>query len=430
MRRLSLFWRAVLSVGLFTGLPLICGAYSVLTHEEVVDLLWKDDIQPLLVRRFPAATADDLKKAHAFAYGGSLIQDMGYYPFGNKYFSDLTHYVRSGDFIVNLIKDARDLNEYAFALGALAHYSSDNLGHPTVNRAVALEFPKLRRKFGTEVTYADNPKAHIRTEFGFDVTQVAKNRYTSDRYHDFIGFEVSKPLLEKAFQDTYGIPLNQVISNEDLAIGTFRRSISTILPEMTRVALLARKKELVAETPNFNARKFRYYLSRANYQREWGKGYRRPGFGARVLAFFLKFVPKVGPFKAVDFKIPSQKTEDLYIASVNATLDNYKMLLAETRTKTLRLANTDFDTGRMTHAGEYILTDKAYAHLLDQLAKTDFGQVTPELRENILVFYDDPNAPIATKRNAGQWQKTQDEVQRLKVFAPTSIPSIQVSTLP
>ncbi len=430
MRRFSLFWRAVLSVGLFIGLPPICGAYSVLTHEEVVDLLWKDDIRPLLIRRFPAATADDLKKAHAFAYGGSLIQDMGYYPFGNKYFSDLTHYVRSGDFIVNLINDATDLNEYAFALGALAHYSSDNLGHPTVNRAVALEFPKLRRKFGTEVTYADNPKAHIRTEFGFDVTQVAKNRYTSDRYHDFIGFEVSKPVLEKAFQDTYGIPLSEVISNEDLAIGTFRRSISTILPEMTRVALLARKKELVAETPNFNARKFRYYLSRASYQREWGKGYRRPGFGTRVLAFFLKFVPKVGPFKAVDFKIPSQKTEDLYIASVDRTLDNYRMLLAETRTKTLRLANTDFDTGRMTHAGEYILTDKAYAHLLDQLAKDDFGQVTPELRQNILTFYDDPNAPIATKRNAGQWQKTQDEVQRLKALAPTSIPSIQVSTLP
>jgi hypothetical protein len=430
MRKLPLFWRAVLSVGLFIGVPQIGGAYSVLTHEEVVDLLWKDDIQPLLLHRFPAATADDLKKAHAFAYGGSLIQDMGYYPFGNKYFSDLTHYVRSGDFIVNLVRDATDLNEYAFALGALAHYSSDNLGHPTVNRAVALEFPKLRRKFGTEVTYADDPKAHIRTEFGFDVTQVAKNRYTSDRYHDFIGFEVSKPLLERAFQDTYGVPLSEVISNEDLAIGTFRRSISTILPEMTRVALLARKKELVAETPNFNARKFRYYLSRASYQREWGKGYRRPGFGARVLAFFLKFVPKVGPFKAVDFKIPSQKTEDLYIASVDRTLDNYKMLLGETRTKTLRLANTDFDTGRMTHAGEYILTDKAYAHLLDQLAKGDFGQVTPELRENILAFYDDPNAPIATKRNAGQWQRTQDEVERLRAFAPTSAPSIQVSTLP
>ena len=430
MRRLFQCWRGLLSFGLMLGLTQLCGAYSVLTHEQVVDLLWKDDIVPLLIQRFPAATAEDLQKAHAFAYGGSLIQDMGYYPFGNKYFSDLTHYVRSGDFIVILIDDANDLNEYAFALGALAHYSSDNLGHPTVNRAVAIEFPKLRKKFGPEVTYADNPKAHIRTEFGFDITQVAKNRYTSDRYHDFIGFEISKPLLERAFEDTYGIPLSDVLPNEDLAIGTFRRAISKVVPEMTRVALVARKKELVAETPNFNARKFRYYLSRTDYQREWGKGYRRPGFGTRMLAFLLKLVPKVGPFKAVDFKIPTQKTEDLYIASVNHALDNYKALLAETRSGKLHLVNTDFDTGRMTHAGEYILTDKAYAHLLDQLAKHNFDQITPQLRENILAFYGDPNAPLTTKRNAEAWAKTQDQLQRLKDLALPQAPAIQVSTLP
>jgi hypothetical protein len=430
MRRFLHLSQAVLSLGLVIGLAQVCGAYSLLTHEEVVDILWKDDIQPLLITRFPAATTEDLKKAHAFAYGGSLIQDMGYYPFGNKYFSDLTHYVRSGDFIVNLINDATDLNEYAFALGALAHYSADNIGHPTVNQAVAFEFPKLKRKFGNEITYAENPKAHIRTEFGFDVTQVAKNRYTSDRYHDFIGFEISKPVLERAFQDTYGIPLSDVISDEDLAIGTFRRAISTILPEMTRVALLARKKELVAETPNFNARKFRYYLSRTNYQREWGKGYRRPGFGTRVLAFFLRLVPKVGPFKAVDFKIPTQQTEDLYIASVDHTLDNYKTLLSETRTRTLRLANTDFDTGRMTHAGEYTLADKAYAYLLDQLAQHNFDQVTPDLRQNILAFYADPSAPIASKRNAGAWEKTEDQLQRLKALTLPEAPAVQVSTLP
>ena len=430
MRRLLELWRAMLGIGLLFLLSQFSGAYSVLTHEEVVDLLWKDDIQPLLTKRFPGASAEDLKKAHAFAYGGCLVQDMGYYPFGNKYFSDLTHYVRTGDFIVNMLNEASDLNEYAFALGALAHYSSDNLGHPIVNQAVALQFPKLRKKFGKEVTYADNPKAHIRTEFGFDVTQVAKNRYTSDRYHDFIGFEVSKPVLERAFQDTYGVPLSDVLTKEDLAIGTFRRAISTILPEMTRVALVARKSEIVAETPNFNARKFRYYLSRANYQREWGKGYRRPGFGTRVLAFFLTFMPKVGPFKALDFKIPTRKTEDLYIASVNHTLDNYKNLLIEVRANKLRLANTDFDTGRMTHAGEYVLTDNAYAHLLDQLAKHNFDQVTPELRQNILAFYGDPNAPVATKRKTAAWEKTQDEVQRLKVFIPSPSPAIEVTTLP
>ena len=428
MTRLLHLWHATMSLGLLLGLTQLCCAYSVLTHEEVVDLLWKDDIAPLLSKRFPGATADDLKKAHAFAYGGSLVQDMGYYPFGSKFFSDLTHYVRSGDFVMAMLDESSDLNEYAFALGALAHYSADNMGHPTINKAVALEFPKLRRKFGDEVTYADDPKAHIRTEFGFDVTQVAKNRYTSDRYHDFIGFEVSKPVMERAFQDTYGVPLNKVITKEDLAIGTFRRAIGSIIPEMTRVALVARKKEIVAETPNFNSRKFRYYLSRTNYQREWGKGYRRPGFGARVLAFFLRFMPKVGPFKAMDFKIPTRKTEDLYIASVNRTLDNYKSLLVEVRAKKLTLPNTDFDTGRMTHAGEYVLTDKAYAHLLDQLVQQKFDNVTPELRDNILAFYSDPNAPNATKRKSAEWEKTQKEVEELKAFAPAK-PAIQESTL-
>jgi hypothetical protein len=415
---------------LLVAVPRPCHAYSVLTHEEVVDLLWKDNIRPLLIKRFPDATPEDLKKAHAFAYGGCLVQDMGYYPFGNKYFSDLTHYVRSGDFIVNMLNEASNLNEFAFALGALAHYSSDNMGHPTINEAVGLEFPNLRKKYGKEVTYEDNPKAHIRTEFGFDMTQVAKNLYTSDRYHDFIGFEISKPVLERAFLDTYGVPLNSVISNEDLAIGTFRRAISHLLPEMTRVALVARKKEMIAETPNFNSKKFRYYLSKASYRREWGKGYRRPGFGTRVLAFFLKFVPKVGPFKALDFKIPTRKTEDLYIASVNRTLDNYKSLLGEVNEKKLRLTNTDFDTGRITRAGEYGLTDNAYARLLDRLANSRFKDLTPDLRDNILKFYDDVNAPLATKRNPAAWAKTQDELQRLRQETPGITPLIQISEIP
>lgn len=421
MRSIIGSWRSAIWLGLAIVVAQgyaarTCEAYSVLTHEEIVDLAWKDNILPMLKKRFPAATDEDLKKAHAFAYGGSVVQDMGYYPFGNKYFSDLTHYVRSGDFVVNLIKEASDLDDYAFALGALAHYSADNCGHPTVNQAVGIEFPKLEKKYGKVVTYEDNPKAHIRTEFGFDVTQVAKNRYTSDRYHDFIGFEISKPVLERAFQDTYGIPLSNVISDEDLAIGTFRRAIGTVIPEMTRVALIARRNEVVSETPNFRARQFRYYLSRASYQKEWGKGYRRPGFGTRLLAFFLKFVPKIGPFKALDIKVPTQKTEDLYIASVDKTVENYTMLLHEAANGNPQLTNTDFDTGQDTRAGEYKFTDDTYARLLDQLAGHNFDQITPELRANILAFYSDPNAPIATKKKPAAWQKTQDELARLRAL--------------
>jgi len=389
-------------------------AYSVLTHEQVVDLLWKDRIAPMLLERFPRATDEDLRKAHAFAYGGSLIQDMGYYPFGNRFFSDLTHYVRSGDFVVALINDSTDLNEYAFALGALSHYVSDNSGHPTINRVVAIEFPKLKKKYGDIVTYGDDPKAHIRTEFGFDMTQVAHNRYTSDRYHDFIGFEVSKPVLERAFYETYGLQVSDVFGDEDLAIGTFRRSISTIIPEMTRVALLARKKEMVKEDPNFDRKKFLFYLSRTNYEKQWGKGYRRPGFGARVLAFFLKIIPKVGPFAALDFKIPTTQTEDMYIKSVNLTVEDYHSTLKQADGHALRLINTDCDTGRKTSPGEYRLSDATYAKLLDKLSEHNFNNVPAELRANILEYFSVPNAPLSIRTDKNEWARVQKQLDQLR----------------
>jgi len=414
-RRLA--WGSALVLWIAACSCLVSG-YSVLTHEQVVDLMWKDKIQPLLLKRFPGATEQDLQKAHAYAYGGCVLQDMGYYPFGSKFFSDLVHYVRSGDFVEALLEDSSDLNEYAFALGALSHYASDISGHPVINHVVALEFPKLKKRYGDTVTYGDDPKAHIRTEFGFDMVQVAKNRYTSDRYHDMIGFEVSKPLLERAFLETYGVKLEDVFGSTDLAIGSYRRSVSALIPEMTRVALLSRHDVIVKDTPNFNKKKFLFYLSRSNYEHEWGTVYRKPGIGSRILAFFLKLMPKVGPFKAVNFKIPTQQTEDMYIKSVNDTVENYAGLLSTLNAGKLDLPNRDCDTGRETRAGEYALTDKAYAQLIDKLAGKSSDPPSPALRANVLHFYSDPNAPNATKKDAKAWQKLQDELEKLKQQVP------------
>src|SRR5438093_2799274 len=388
--------------------------YSVLTHEQVIDILWNDHISPLLRRRYPKSTEDDLRKAHAYAYGGCVLQDMGYYPFGNKYFSDLVHYVRSGDFVQALLRDASDLNEYAFALGALAHYASDISGHPTINRITAIEFPKLQRKFGNEVTYADDHKAHIQTEFGFDMVQVAKNRYTSDHYHDFIGFEVAKPVLERAFLDTYDLKLEDVFGDVDLAIGSYRRGVSQMIPGMTRVALLSRGEQIVKDTPNFDQKKFLYLLSRAQYEKEWGTIYRKPGLGTRILAFFLKIMPKFGPFRAAKFKIPTQQTEDMYIKSVNETVDNFSRLLAQTSRGELDLPNRDFDTGRETHAGEYVLTDETYARLVHDLVTKNPGPLPPALRQDILHFYSDDTAPIATKKKPKSWQMLREDLEKLK----------------
>ena len=415
MRSPSTHFIAALGVLLFLiSVSNPSSGYSVLTHEQVVDLMWEDQLQPLLLKRFPAASEEDLRKAHAYAYGGSLLQDMGYYPFGSKFFSDLVHYVRTGDFVEALLQDASDLNEYAFALGALSHYSSDNSGHPTINRVVALEFPKLRRKYGNTVTYADDPKQHIRTEFGFDMVQVAKNRYTSDRYHDMIGFEIAKPLLERAFQETYGLRLEDVFGSVDLAIGSYRRSVSTLIPEMTRAALASRHDVIVKDTPNFDKKKFLYYLSRSNYEHEWGTVYRKPGIGARILAVFLKLIPKVGPFKAVNFEIPTKQTEDMYIKSVDATIENYAGLLREENNGKLDLPNRDCDTGGETRAGEYVLADETYAQLIDKLATKGPNSLSVALRNNLIEFYSDSSAPIATKKNAKAWRKLQDELDTLK----------------
>lgn len=389
-------------------------AYSVLTHEQVVDFLWKDQIEPLLKKRFPQATEKGLLEAHAYAYGGSMIQDMGYYPFGNKFFSDLLHYVRSGDFVMNLIDDSSDLNEYAFALGALAHYASDNAGHPTVNHVVAQEFPALKKKYGDVVTYADDPKAHIRTEFGFDMVQVAKNRYTSDRYHDFIGFEVSQDLLDRTFKKTYGLNMDDVIADEDLAIGTFRWSVSQVIPGMTRVALLSRRDEMVREDPTFDKKKFLFYLSRSNYEKEWGRGYRRPGFGTRVLAFFLHLIPKVGPFKAVKFKVPTPQSEDLYISSIDRTVEEYRSELKRVAGHDLHLENLDCDTGKETRPGEYALSDTTYAKLVDKLADQDFDQVSPELQANILHYFAQADAPISKRKNRESWRRARKKLEPLR----------------
>jgi hypothetical protein len=396
-------------------------AYSVLTHEEIIDLLWTDQLRPLLLKRFPTLTEQQLKEAHGYAYGGAVIQDLGYYPFGSVEFSNLVHYVRSGDFVQELLTQSQDANEYAFALGALAHYASDIAGHPAVNQAVSLQYPKLRAKFGNSVRYAQDHSAHLKTEFGFDMVQVAKNRYASQQYHDFIGFQVSKPLLERTFPIVYGVELKDVLTHEDLAVGSYRFAVSRLIPQMTQIALRTHKKDMMKEKPDFAKQKFLYRLSRSDYEKEWGKDYTKPDFGTRLWSALLRYMPKIGPFKALAFNNPTPQTEDLYFKSINTTVDQYRIYLEQIRTDSLKLANCDFDTGKETVAAEYSLTDDSYAKLLDQLAKRKFDLTSPELRENILSFYSDLSAPIETKKNNERWQSVLASLDQLKLATPNPV---------
>ena len=400
-------------------------AYSVLTHEEIVDLLWADEIRPLILKRYPGLSEEQIKETHAYAYGGAVIQDLGYYPFGSVEFSDLVHYVRTGDFVRALLQQSNDADEYAFALGALSHYASDIAGHPAVNQAVAIEYPKLREKYGNSVRYAQDKTAHLKTEFGFDTVQVARNRYASPQYHDFIGFQVSKSLLERVFPLVYGLELKDVLPREDLAVGSYRYSVSQLIPEMTQVALQTHKKELMHETPDFAKQKFLYRLSRSDYEKEWGKDYVKPGLGTRILSTFLRIMPRVGPFKGLGFNNPTPQTEDLYIKSINTTVDRYRVLLEEVRADKLVLPDYDLDSGNPTRIAEYSLTDDTYAKLLGQLAKSKFDRTTPELRDNILQFYSDVPAvaSIQTKNDKDSSAKLLELLDQLK--AATLVPATE-----
>jgi len=392
-------------------------AYSVLTHEAIIDTVWDGSIAPILRARY-RSTADQLREARAYAYGGCIIQDIGYYPLSSRTFGDLTHYVRSGDFVRALIRDASNANEYAFALGALSHYAADNAGHPiAVNPSVPLLYPKLRAKYGTAVTYEEDPTAHIRTEFAFDVAQVAHGNYAANAYHDFIGFKVSKPVLERAFRDTYGLELTDVFGNLDLSLSTFRHAVSSTIPMMTKVAWATRQKEIEKAHPGITRDKFQYAISRREYESEWGAEYRRPNLFHKFLGLVLRIMPKVGPFKAASFKPLTPQTEALFQESFRATVARYRELLATTGRQQGQLENRNFDTGRPVLAGDYEMADAIYADWLSRLAHRHFEGVSAAVRANILGFYRDGGAPreVKNRKERREIDRNLDELRATRV---------------
>jgi hypothetical protein len=407
---------------LLLGWPVPCAAYAVLSHEAIIDAVWETHLKPALLQRWPAATEAQLSEAQAYAYGGAIIQDMGYYPYGSHFFSDLTHYVRSGDFVQALLRDAKDVDGYAFALGALAHYAADNDGHRIgTNRAVPLLYPRLRKKYGEAVSYEQDPLAHIKTEFGFDVLEVAQERFAPDSYHDFIGFEVSRELLDQAFRETYGLELKAVLLDEDKALSSYRRDVSKLMPKATKIAWSLKKDEIKDDLPGITKRKFLYNLSRSNYERQWGKNFQKPSAWERFLAFLYNLLPKFGPLKVLQFKTPTPQTEQMFEASFNATLDHYRKLIKEAEAGPVELLNDNFDVGEVTGPGKYALNDDTHAKLLDKLAQGNFASASPEIRAELLEFYADPNAPNAAKRKPKVWSRVQIQLQQLKAAAPAPV---------
>jgi zinc dependent phospholipase C len=395
-----------------------CGAYSVLSHEALVDALWDTKLKPALRSAYPDATPEQLKKAHGYAYGGAIIQDLGYYPHGNKQFSDLTHYVRTGDFIVALLKQSRNLNDLAFALGALSHYISDLDGHRlATNVGEPILYPRLQRKYGNFITYEDNPAGHLKTEFSFDVLEVAKGNFAPEAYHDFIGFDVAQPLVERAFRDTYGLEMSDLFKDFPRAVESFRRAVSKTIPMATRVAWAAKRKEIERAQPGMTRNRFVYLMNRSSYERNWGKQYDRPTLGDRTLALIVKLLPPIGPLRASKLKIPTPVVEKLFMDSFERSAKQFAEKIDEARNGTLALEPRNYDVGIVTPAGSYRLDDQAQCYWLTLLAAKNLTTVTPAIRKELLSYYNDLEAPIATKKDQKKWRQLVAELQQLKAHS-------------
>ena len=391
--------------------------YSVQSHEELIDLAWKQSIRPILLKQYPTLTEAQLQEAHAYAYGGSAIQDFGYYPFGNAFFSDLTHYVRAGDFVLSLIHNAKTADELAFAIGSLSHYIGDTIGHSSaVNLSVPVEFPKLEKKYGPNVNYAENPHAHVQTEFAFDINQLSKRHFAPYAYLKYVGLEIPRPLLRKAFFETYGLNLPDIIGSKETSVRVYRHSVRSFIPNIAAAETLLHKKNFPADNPSPDLDDLTKDLSQASADNNWEAYRKTPGFGLHVYAGFIYILPKVGTLKMLAIKGPNQKTEDLYVKSFNRSIKAMRLVLTNFDRIDHYIANRDLDTGQVVKPGGYRLTDQTYAKLLAMITSKPTNVVPTQLKHDLIAYYSDPTAPIITKNDPEKWNQVQANLKTLETM--------------
>ena len=438
-------------------------AYSVLTHEQLIDLTWQKSIVPLLLSRYPTLTPAQIEHARAYAYGGCVIQDIGYYPFGDAFFSDLTHYVRSGDFVVNLFRNAGNADELAFAVGALSHYIGDSVGHSeATNLAVPIEFPRLEAKYGHTVNYAEGEHQHVQTEFAFDINEIAHQRFAPVHYLRHVGLEVPTKQLALAFYQTYGLQEDFTDTRHHrINVSGYRFSVHRFIPRIAYAVTLLHRRHEPTDTDNADLQQLSREIAAVAQANDWDAYRHHAGIGTYTLAGLIFILPKFGPLKLASVKGPTTKTEADYIHSVIVSTDqlNYSLhrftpppsvkstaasaAAADTHSDPAPsvalpakpgssqviprqsadprhpLINRDLDTGSPVRPSGYRLTDDTYATLLHRLTLDPTKAVPPGIQRDILAYYANLDLPFATRKNPAAWQEVLKNVATLRTM-PTS----------
>ena len=388
----------------------------MLAHQAIVDQAWDGTLLPAVRERFPHATQQELEDARAYARGGAHLPDLGYFPLGSHLFTDLLHYVRTGDFYERAVKEAGSPQEYAFALGMLAHYEADTIGHPeATNLAVPIIYPKLAARYGDSATYADSPSAHLQTEFRFDVLQVAHRQEVPNFFEHSIEFKVPREFLERVFQETYGLKLDDLFVNYEVALNTYRWGFRTLINEATGIAWELYRQDIESLEPGIKRAQFVQPMSRADFVKQFGTAFLEPSHFVRFIGFLGNLVPNIGPLKRLPFKpLPDDVKQFYFRAYRNASAQYLKEISAFEGGRML-LPNLILDTGEPARAGAYPPADRAYAELLDRHAQDHFAHLPKALAHDMLDHFRDRNAAL---RFEDSQQKREKIVQDLNQFEP------------
>jgi Zinc dependent phospholipase C len=424
-------------------------SYSLLTHEQLIDLTWKDSIVPLLLSRYPNLSPSQLDEARAYAYGGCVIQDIGYYPFGNQSFSDLTHYVRTGDFVVNLFRNANNADELAFAIGALSHYIGDSVGHSeATNVAVPIEFPKLGAKYGHSVSYAEGKHQHVQTEFAFDINEIAHHRVAPLRYLRHIGMRVSMHQLALAFYQTYGLTDN-FTGKQRINVRDYRFAVRTFIPRIAYSLTVLHRKHEPADPTTPETVELEKEAAEAAKEYNWQAYRHKAGIETYMLAGVFVILPKVGPLSPLAIKGPTEITEADYTHSVALSVTDLRKALErftpvearyrgpipplgslvhpenpapQQRDPRHPLPNRDLDTGRVVQPGGYPLTDSTYANLLHRLVQHPDQPIPPGIKDDIQLYYSNLDLPITTKKDPERWKQVLADLKTLGGMPTSTLP--------
>jgi hypothetical protein len=246
---------------------------------------------------------------------------------------------------------------------------------------------------------------------------LSKHRLAPGAYLRAVGLRVPNRLLAQAFEETYSLPLRDVVGPCRPAMRSYRTSVRSFLPRFAYAETVIHRNDFPPDMANASFQTFLDHIERADFQKVWNRYRRVPGIKTNLLALLIRILPRIGALSDLAIKIPTEDTQDLYVKSVNRTIEVYAGFLkqlAVTRQLAEPIPNRDLDTGERTRPGAYARTDNTYATLLHKIARSPQRPIATDLKQNVLDYYSDANAPITTKKNGKAWAEVTKDIAVLR----------------